>query len=62
MKLNKSPGSDGLTLEFYRKFWTDVKDLLLNSLNEGYDKGTLAESQRIGILSLMYKKKMIPMI
>ena len=56
MKLNKSPGSDGITLEFYRTFWTDVKTLLIDSLNEGYNKGTLSTSQRLGILSLMYKK------
>ena len=32
MKLNKSPGSDGLTVEFYRKFWPKIGDFLVNSL------------------------------
>ena len=56
MKSNKSPGSDGLTVEFYKKFWKYIKELLLNSINEGYNRGKLSDSQRVGILSLMYKK------
>ena len=30
MKLNKSSGSDGIPVEFYLTFWTDIKDLLLD--------------------------------
>ena len=56
MKLNKSPGSDGLTVEFYREFYTKSKTLLIKSLNEGYEKGRFSNTQRTGILSLMYKK------
>ena len=57
MKSNKSPGLDGLTVEFYRKFWDSLKKLLPDALNEGYTEGQLANSQRVGVLSLMYKKK-----
>ena len=32
MKLNKSPGSDGLPVEFYKSFWTDIKIPLLDPL------------------------------
>lgn len=56
MKLNKSPGSDGLTVEFYKTFWPYLKHLLIDCLAEGFTEGKLAESQRIGILSLMFKK------
>ena len=56
MKLNKSPGSDGLTTEFYREFYETLKYLLINSLNEGYEKGKFSTTQRTGLLSLMYKK------
>ena len=57
MKNNKCPGSDGLSFEFYKKFWSYIKDLLLESLNEGYKKGTLSDSQRHALLTLLYKKR-----
>ena len=31
MSLNKMPGSDGLPVEFYKVFWNDVADHLLNA-------------------------------
>ena len=33
MSPNKTPGSDGLSVEFYKVFWNDIADYLLNSLN-----------------------------
>ena len=27
LKINKAPGSDGLTSEFYKAFWDDVKKM-----------------------------------
>ena len=30
IKNNKSPGSDGFTGEFYKRFWEDIKWLLLD--------------------------------
>lgn len=56
MKLNKSPGSDGLTVEFYRTFWAQIKSLLVQSLNSAYNKKQLSASQKHSILSLIYKK------
>ena len=56
MKKNKSPGSDGLTAEFYQTFWSDLKNLVLQSLNTAYESGKLSKSQRKSYLSLMYKK------
>ena len=56
MKLNKSPGSDGLTVEFYRAFWEDLSKLLLSSLNYSFNEGSLSKEQRRGIICLLPKK------
>ena len=56
MKNNKSPGSDGLTIEFYKTFWSDISDILIDSFNESFDLGHLSYSQNISILSLIFKK------
>lgn len=56
MKLNKSPGSDGLSVEFYITFWPDIKSVLINSLNSAYVSGELSASQKRGLLTLLYKK------
>ena len=56
MPNNKSPGSDGLSVEFYKCFWVDIKKLMIDSLNEGYLINELSETQKQGILILLYKK------
>ena len=56
MKLNKSPGSDGLPVEFYKSFWTDIKIPLLDSLQEAYTSGELSTTQKRGIITLLHKK------
>ena len=33
--LNKTPGTDGLTSEFYLRFWTDISGPLIDYLNHG---------------------------
>ena len=48
---NKSPGNDGLTVEFYIAFWDVVGDLLVDSLNCSHDYGELSNSQRQAIIT-----------
>ena len=55
-QLNKTPGTDGLTAEFYLRFWTDISGPLIDCLNHGALLGELSISQRQGIISLIPKK------
>ena len=56
MQNNKSPGSDGLTKEFYCAFWDVISDYVVNSFNYAFKTGQLSISQRHGIISLIPKK------
>lgn len=56
MKMGKSPGCDGLTVEFYIFFWLKIKSLVIESINEGFDKGELSVNQKRGIITLIPKK------
>ena len=55
-KNNKSPGDDGLTVEFYKAFWNVVGKIMVESLNYAYDHGELSNSQRRAIITLSEKK------
>ena len=46
MAAEKSPGTDGLTCEFYKVFWEDIEEILSNALNFSYEIGYLTTSQR----------------
>ena len=54
-KNNKSPGSDGLTAEFYTYFWGDIRDIIHNVFTEGIEEGSLSPSQRTGVITLLPK-------
>ena len=61
MKFNKSPGNDGFTVEFYYTFWTLLGGLLVEVLNEAYVRGTLATSQKQGVITLLEKEGKNPL-
>ena len=55
---NKSaPGTDGLPCEIYKMFWKDIKDPLLACYNYSFQKGSLCNSQKLGIICLHHKGK-----
>ena len=56
MKKNKSPGLDGIPLEFYQTFWNTIGDILIDVYNESFITGELPYSQRTSVLSLIFKK------
>ena len=42
MAKNKTPGLDGLPMEFYVKFWSVLRSDLVSVLNSCYDSGCLS--------------------
>ena len=60
MELDKTPGTDGLPADFYKLFWNDISDYLVNSINYAFGKGQLSVTQRWGIIKLIPKKDAEP--
>ena len=55
MKINKAPGLDELSVEFYRVFWPEIQDIVIRSLNDAFSEGYLSYLQRKGVISLLFK-------
>ena len=55
MKNQKSPGSDGITTEFYKIFWNDIKEYYIESINFSFQNGELTELQKQSIITLLPK-------
>ena len=53
---NKTPGIDGLTIEFYIALWPLFGGLLVDSLNYAFEFGELSNSQKQAIMTLTEKK------
>ena len=56
MARRKAPGSDGLPMEFYLKFWSLLGSDLVRVLNSCFSAGRLSRSQRRGVISLSLKR------
>ena len=50
LSLNKAPGSDGLTGDFYRHFWEDIKKLLHQAFVEIFETCILPPTMRHGLI------------
>ena len=55
MKNNKSSGLDGYSPEFKKKFWPQLGDIFLESINSNFNKGSLSQSQKEGIITCLPK-------
>ena len=53
---DKSPGTDGLTYEFYKAFWHLLGKDLVQVFNNSFEQMRLPESQNYGLLTLLFKK------
>ena len=56
MKNNKSPGSDGFSAEFYKFFWRDISQYLMDSVNYAFCSGEISIDQKRGLITLIPKK------
>ena len=56
MQNGKSPGCDGFSVEFYKVFWKNIKELFIESINTAYESGKLSFDQRRGVITLIPKR------
>ena len=55
MKNNKTPGEDGIPVDFYKVFWKCLKHPFYNAVLDSYEKQMMYTSARKGILNLIPK-------
>ena len=53
---NKTPGPDGIPVEFYKFFWPDIGQELIQSFYISKEIGMLPQSQKLGIINLIPKE------
>ena len=54
---NKNTGTDGLTTDFFKFFWIDIKQYFIDAFNYAFKNNILSISQRRGIIILLPKNK-----
>ncbi|XDV53672.1 hypothetical protein PO909_022110 [Leuciscus waleckii] len=60
-KKNKSPGSDGLTHEFYKTFIGTLAPILLKVYKSMEERREVPESMGLGVITILYKNKGSPL-
>ena len=55
-KTGKTPGNDGIPVEFYRVFWPLLGKFMVESFNEAYNKKEMSHSQKQAVITLIEKK------
>ena len=56
LKIGKSPGLDGIPIEFYQHFWDDIKHLYFRYINMVRDKA-FPGGKNTSVIKLIYKRK-----
>ena len=57
LPVGRSPGLDGLPVEFYRKMWPNLKLDFLEMVKEVRNTKNLSDSQNKGVIRLIFKKE-----
>ena len=53
---NKSPGNDGIPIEFYKTCWNLISDSFMECLNESFKFGEMSCTQRKAVITLIEKQ------
>ncbi len=61
MVKGKSPGLDGLTVDFYIFFWKDIRQLLFEALGECLLRQNLSPTMKRGLIMLIPKADKDPL-
>ena len=56
MQNSKSPGNDGLSKEFYKTFWEELKKPFMYAIQKSYDIKQLCVPQRQAVIKLVEKR------
>ncbi len=56
LHLNKIPGYDGLTAEFYQHFQQEISAIVCDVFNHIFEDDLLSDTQKIAIIVLLFKK------
>ena len=51
--IGKTPGNDGLPIEFYKTFWPTVGKILVQVFNEAYNAKEISNSQKQAVITLI---------
>jgi len=54
---NKTPGNDGIPIEFYKTFRPLISDSFITCANECFEKGEMSRSQKQAVITLIEKKE-----
>ena len=53
---NKSPGNDGIPIEFYKTCWNLISDSFIECVNESFKFGEMSNTQRKAVITLIEKQ------
>ena len=53
---NKTPGNDGIPIEFYKRCWPLISEPFIQCINECFEKGEMSCSQKQAVITLIEKK------